>query len=115
VLREGRTHRVAGYDALEVAATVRERDGGGRLGRLTLQVAGEAVVYDLASVGAACDIATALRAMTGPRRPSGSPVVPGPRDGEADGAWDAVGSAPDRGSAQSDVTGSPWASPTVAL
>lgn len=88
-------------DPHEVAATVCERDRGGRLGRLTLGVAGETVAYDLASVGAACDLATALRAMTGPRRPSvrrpaGPLPVPGPRDGGADGAWDAVGSAPDR-------------------
>ncbi|HEY2225484.1 hypothetical protein [Actinomycetospora sp.] len=119
VIREGRTHRVAGYDELQVAATVCERAEGGRLGRLSLRVADRTVVYDLTSVGAACELAAALRGMTGPRsgrapaadRGARSLPVPSPRDGGADGAWDAVGSA----SPQSETTGSPWASPTVAL
>ncbi|MCD2192216.1 hypothetical protein LQ327_02250 [Actinomycetospora endophytica] len=123
VVREGRAHRVAGYDELEVSATVCERAGGGRLGRLTLRVAGATVVYDLTSIAATQDLAAALRGMTGTRaqrttaadRATGSLPVPSPRDGGADGAWDVVGPAAAREPRQSDVTGSPWASPTVAL
>ena len=82
VVREGRRHHVLGYDELEATATVRDRAEGGRLGRLTLHVAGRTVTYDLASVAAARELATALRATA---------------------------------RSQSDVTGMPWASPTVAL
>lgn len=72
--------------------------------------------HDLTSVGAAGDLAAALRGMTGPRRAStchaaGTLPVSSPRAGGTDGAWDAVGPA----SGQSEVTGSPWASATVAL
>ncbi|NMO92638.1 hypothetical protein [Actinomycetospora sp. TBRC 11914] len=79
VLREGRRHHVLGLDELEATATVRERAEGGRLGRLTLRVAGRTVTYDLTSVAAARELAAALARV------------------------------------QSEVTGSPWASPTVAL
>lgn len=80
VLREGRRHHVLGWDELEATATVRERAEGGRLGRLTVRVAGRTVTYDLTSVAAARELAAALAAR-----------------------------------AQSVVTGSPWASPTLAL
>jgi hypothetical protein len=86
VVREGRRHHVLGYDELAATATVRERAEGGRLGRLTLRVAGRTVTYDLTSVVAAREIAAALGAV-------------------------ALGAV----AAQSDVTGIPWASPTVAL
>jgi hypothetical protein len=124
VIREGSRHRGVSYDELEVAATVRERDGGGRIGRLSLRVTDRTLVYDLTSVGAACDLAAALRGMTGPgpRRALAAArplVVPSPREGAADGARDAVGptcvSPTPSTSAQSVETGSPWASPTVAL
>jgi hypothetical protein len=65
VIREGRDHHVLGYDDLEATATVRERAEGGRLGRLSLRVAGRAVTYDLASVAVAHELAAALRAMRG--------------------------------------------------
>ncbi|MCD2188922.1 hypothetical protein [Actinomycetospora soli] len=64
VLRDGRFHTVVGYDALEVDASVHERAGGGRLGRLTVRAAGVTSVYDLASVDAACATAAALRGLT---------------------------------------------------
>ncbi len=63
VVREGRDHHVLGYDELEATATVRERAEGGRLGRLSLRVAGRAVTYDLASVAVAHELAAALRTM----------------------------------------------------
>ncbi len=84
VVRLGRRHHVLRYDELEATATVRDRAEGGRLGRLSLEVAGCSVTYDLTSVAAAHELAAALRTMTGPGR-------------------------------YSDVTGSPWASATVAL
>jgi hypothetical protein len=82
VVREGRYHHVLTYDELEATATVRERAEGGRLGRLSLRMAGRAVTYDLASVAVAHELAGALRTM---------------------------------GALSSDVTASPWASPTLAL
>jgi hypothetical protein len=63
VVREGRHHHVLAYDELEATATVRERAEGGRLGRLSLQVAGCAVTYDVASVAVAHELAAALRTM----------------------------------------------------
>jgi hypothetical protein len=65
VVREGRDHHVLAYDELEATATVRERAEGGRLGRLSLRLAGRAVTYDLASVAVAHELAAALRT-TGP-------------------------------------------------
>jgi hypothetical protein len=67
VVREGRDHHVLGYGDLDATATVRERAEGGRLGRLSLRVAGNAVTYDLASVTVAHELAAALRSM-GPLR-----------------------------------------------
>ena len=64
VVREGRDHHVLAYDELEATATVRERAEGGRLGRLSLQVGGRAVTYDLASVAVAHELAAALRTMS---------------------------------------------------
>jgi hypothetical protein len=63
VVREGRDHHVLAYDELEATATVRERGEGGRLGRLSLLVAGRAVTYDLASVAVAHELAAALRTL----------------------------------------------------
>lgn len=67
VIREGRHHHVLGYDELDATATVRERAEGGRLGRLSVQIAGRAVTYDLASVAVAHELAAALRTMSGLR------------------------------------------------
>ena len=102
VLRDGRFHTVVGYDALEVAASVQERAGGGRLGRLTVRAAGLESVYDLASIDAACELAAALRGMTDAQhRPAGR--------------WPVEVPAQRRESQRRAATGSPWASPTVAL
>ena len=102
VLRDGRFHTVVGYDALEVAASVRERAGGGRLGRLTVRAAGLESVYDLASIDATCELAAALRGMTdAEHRPAGR--------------WPVEVPAQRRETQRRTATGSPWASPTVAL
>jgi hypothetical protein len=66
VVRDGRHHHVAPYEDLQVATTVCERAEGGRLGRLSLRIAGSAGVaatYDLVSVAAAGELAAALRGL----------------------------------------------------
>ncbi len=73
VVRQGRRHHVLRYDELEATATVRERAEGGRLGRLSLRIAGRAVTYDLASVAAARELAAALRAVGPQSEATGSP------------------------------------------
>ncbi|WP_433800046.1 hypothetical protein [Actinomycetospora sp. CA-084318] len=122
VLRDGRFHTVVGYDALEVDASVHERAGGGRLGRLTVRAAGVTSVYDLASVDAACATAAALRGVTDAHvRPAPEAERPARVAARRASRARAVGDARARLAAvpeqrqASDATGRSCASPTAAL
>lgn len=122
VLRDGRFHTVVGYDALEVDASVHERAGGGRLGRLTVRAAGLTSVYDLASVDAACATAAALRGLTDAHvrpapeaeRPARTAARNASRDRAVTDARARLAAVPAPRQAR-DATGRSWASPTAAL
>lgn len=122
VLRDDRFHAVVGYGTLEVDASVLERDGGGRLGRLTIRAGGIPSVFDLASVDAACATAAALRGMTDAHhrrapeaeRPARTAAVRATRARAVESARARAGTVPAPRQASED-TGRSCASPTVAL
>lgn len=132
VLREGRRHTVVAYDDLVASVEVRERAEGGQVGRLSLRTPGVTVVYELASVDAALALAVALRTMTGTQwrrapesdRPARAAARLAARRRAVDSARARVAAVPaprrasdgnGAGGGQADATGSPCASPTVAL